>query len=150
DEHHAALDFLGNVVHGRADDNELVAPGAVLIDIPKPAAGLRGLPQRFVKILQVENAGAVVGDDKVQRVASGFGCRRGRVAVAVHLFGNAPGPDRHGRIGMQTFAYITQNLGHALLFRGADICQWSARLEDLADSLSGSALDGAAPVESSL
>ncbi len=75
--HHAALEFLGDEADRRGDDDELLPVEAALVDVAQAAPDLGRLAQRLVKILEVEDGGAAVGRDEIQRAArclrAGFG-----------------------------------------------------------------------------
>jgi len=60
DGNHAPLKFLRNEADGEVMDYELPLIETVLVNIPKAATNLRGLAQRLMEILEVENAGVLV------------------------------------------------------------------------------------------
>src|SRR5580700_4485843 len=74
-----------------------------------------------MKILEMKNATACLGDDKIQRGTRGPG--------TVHRFGLAPGPD--GRIDSQ--ADLAEDAGYALLFSRLDIGQGASGSKNLAN-----------------
>ena len=57
---HAALELLGNEAHRRSDDDELLPVEAALVDVAQAAPDLGRFAQRLVKILEMEDGGAVV------------------------------------------------------------------------------------------
>ena len=71
-------------------------------------------------------------------VRAGFG----RLAVALHAFGEAPGPDRQ-RLGSEgSLRHLAQHFGHALFFGGANVGERPAGFEDLPNHLGGAAFSG--------
>src|SRR5439155_2645060 len=126
-------DLFRDSTDREADHDELVLSRAVVLDIAEAAARLRGVAQRLVKIFQVEYGAAIVRHDEIQRLARRLGARGGSFAIAMHLFGDTPGPHRDGRGGLKTLSHIAQNAAYALLFGGADVGERSAGLKDLGD-----------------
>ena len=66
DEHHAALDFGGNEAHRRRDYREFVLIEAQVIHVAQAPAGFRGIAQGLVKVLQVEDAWALVRGNEIE------------------------------------------------------------------------------------
>src|ERR1700687_585813 len=63
------LDFFRNESNRRGDDDELLAVETALMEISQAASDFGGFPQRLVKVLELEDSGAVVRDDEIQNSA---------------------------------------------------------------------------------
>ena len=135
----AALEFLRYGTHWRRDDDELAPVAAALVDVPQAAADAGGLAQGLVKVHQVEDGGVGIGGDEIEHAESVFGAGSGRLAVAMHPVGQGPGKDRHRIGGEEAQAHFAKHPAGALLFRGADVGERTARFEDFAKDPGGAA-----------
>ena len=138
DEHHASLDFLGDKTNGRGDDDEFVLVEAMLVDVPKTAADFGRFAQRLVEILEMEDAGSLVGDYEIENSSGRQGC--GRFIVAIQALRKGPGP--HGRRRGQALTDGVENVADALLLGGTDVCERPSRFKDLPQGFGGTALCG--------
>ena len=66
----------------------------------------------------------------------------GRAAIAVHAFGQAPGPNGYGRGSGEPLAHFTQHCSHPLFFGGADISERPPGLEYFTNYSCGAAFGG--------
>src|SRR5262245_1490676 len=125
DEHRLVRQLVGQLAHGRADDDELAAIDAGLVEVAQPTADLGRAADRLVEVLQQEEAGAVVPVDELERLARAERLGLVRAAVTPHALGEAPDPERHRRrerLGRRG----AQQARDARLLRGADVGQRAA------------------------
>ena len=112
------------------------------MEVSQAASDFRGFPHRVVEILEVEDRGALVRGDEVQRSARRLSAGLGGLIISTHSLREAPGPNRQGRGGELSSGHFTQHPGDSLLFGGADVGEGASGLEKLAKNLRSPALDG--------
>src|SRR5579864_1847393 len=88
----------------------------------------------------MEDSGAAVARDEIQRATRRMRSGFGWLAVALHSFGETPPPNRQ-RLGSEgSLGYLVQHLGHALLFGGPNKGKRAPGFEYFANRLGRAAL----------
>ena len=116
---------------------------ATLVEVAQAAPDLRRFAQRLVKVLEVEDGRSpCCAAMKSSAVRGETGARFGRVPVAVHAFGQAPGPDRQGLRAADPPRHLAQDLADPLFLGRADVGERTSGLEHLANHFGRTALFG--------
>src|SRR5581483_11020264 len=125
------LDLLRDELDRRADDDELPAGEAELVQVAEPPADI-GFLQRLVEVPQHEDRGLRVRRDEVEDGARAEDVAGRALPVAAQALGEGPDPERRRR-SEQRRGGLAQERGDALLLRGADVRERTPRLDDLAE-----------------
>src|SRR5438876_8215654 len=138
DEGDAPFELLGDELNRRADQQELAAVEADLVQVPQSPADVRRLAHRLVEVLEEKERGAIVRGDEIESRARAELLDAGAI-VAAHTFGEAPDPERYRRREARACS-LAQQRPHALLFRGVNVCQRSPRFDDIDEGAERAAL----------